>query len=344
MISEIFWAGLEALLDYLSLHVLSCLIPAFFIAGGISAMINKEMVLKYFHPDVSPFKSYTIAAISGTIIAVCSCTILPLFAGIYVNGAGIGPAVTFLYSGPAISLLAIVYTARLLGLEFGLARAIAAIGFSVVIGFIMHLIFERKADRRTSMVQQSAGGSDKDDKRLILFFASLVGILIVGSIHVGFATRMVMLAILLVLLGYSLSKFEEWEIKAWLNETWFLARQIIPWLLFGIFLAGVFRALISPEYVAGYVGDNSIKSNFIASFIGALVYFATLTEVPIVTTLLELGMAKGPALAMLLAGPSLSIPNMLVLRRIMGIKKTAVYVMLVVLFSTFAGQIYGFLA
>lgn len=331
--------GWNALLEYLSAHVLTCLVPAFFIAGAIAVFISQAAVLKYFGPKANKLLSYSVASVSGTILAVCSCTVLPLFGGIYKRGAGIGPAVAFLYSGPAINVLAIVYTARILGYDLGLVRAIGAIAFAAGIGLIMALIY-RKEELAKSSAAFDALTADPDAKKWwqqIIFFAILVGILVSAASKNWIATGVLLAALLIILWRW----FRKDELVIWMKETLRFVRLIVPWLLGGVFLAGIITTFVPQDIVTNWVGENSLFANFIASFLGALMYFATLTEVPIISAFMDLGMNSGPTLALLLAGPALSLPNMLVIRSIMGTKKTLTYVGLVVVFATFTGYIFG---
>ena len=331
--------GWNALVEYLSAHVLTCLIPAFFIAGAIAVFITQTAILKYFGPKANKLLSYSIASVSGTILAVCSCTVLPLFGGIYKRGAGIGPAVAFLYSGPAINVLAIVYTARILGYDLGLARAISAIAFAAGIGLIMALIY-RKEELAKSSAAFDALTADPDAKKWwlqIIFFAVLVGILVSAASKNWIATGILLAVLFFILWRW----FSKGDIGMWMKETLHFVRLIVPWLLGGVFVAGIITTFVPQDVVTDWVGGNSLLANFVASFAGALMYFATLTEVPIISAFMDLGMDKGPVLALLLAGPALSLPNMLVIRSIMGAKKTLTYVGLVVVFATFTGYIFG---
>lgn len=300
---DLLQGGWNALLEYLSAHVLTCLIPAFFIAGAIAVFISQGAVLKYFGPKANKLLSYSVASVSGTILAVCSCTVLPLFGGIYKRGAGIGPAVAFLYSGPAINVLAIVYTARILGYDLGLARAIGAIAFAAGIGLIMALIY-RKEESAKSSAAFDALTADPDAKKWwqqIVFFAVLVGILVFAA-----SKNWIMTGILLAGLGIILWRwFKKDELGMWMKETLRFVRLIVPWLLGGVFVAGIITTFVPQDAVTNWVGSNSLFANFIASFLGALMYFATLTEVPIISAFMNLGMGKGPTLALLLAGPAI---------------------------------------
>ena len=336
---QLLQGGWNALLEYLSAHVLTCLIPAFFIAGAIAVFVSQGAILKYFGPKAKKMLSYSIASVSGTILAVCSCTVLPLFGGIYKRGAGIGPAVAFLYSGPAINVLAIVYTARILGFDLGLARAIGAVAFAAGIGLIMALIYRKEESLKDSAAFDALTADPEGKKwwQQIVFFAVLVGILIFAA-----SKNWIVTGILLVILGFILWRwFTRGELGMWMKETWRFVRLIVPWLLGGVFVAGIITTFVPQDAVTSWVGGNSLFANFIASFLGALMYFATLTEVPIVSAFMNLGMGKGPTLALLLAGPALSLPNMLVIRSIMGTKKTLTYIALVVVFATFTGYIFG---
>ena len=336
---DILWGGLTTLAEYLSLHVLTCLVPAFFIAGAMAVFISQGAVLKYFGPQAKKLLSYSVASVSGTILAVCSCTVLPLFGGIYKRGAGLGPAIAFLYSAPAINVLAIIYSARLLGYDLGVGRAIGAIVFAVVIGLAMALIY-RKEERAKDAQAFAMLASDPEAKtwwQQIVFFGLLVGILIAASSKQWIATG-VLLAILAILLW---RWFQRTELLEWMKETLRFVRLIAPWLLVGVFAAGMIRTGVPQSVVAPVVGGNGILANFIASLAGSLMYFATLTEVPIVRAFMDLSMGKGPALALLLAGPALSLPNMLVIRGIMGTKKTLVYIALVVVMATVSGYVFG---
>jgi len=386
---------------YAQEHVLLCLIPAFFIAGAISVFVSQGSVMKYLGAKANKVLAYGVAAVSGTILAVCSCTVLPLFAGIYRMGAGLGPACAFLYSGPAINVLAIVMTARVLGPEMGIARAVGAILFSVVIGLLMHFFFRKEEAERQVMQMVML---EEDVKRPLwqngLYLASLVAILVFAnwgapqtdsgvwaaifgakwmltsafSVALGVmlvrwfdvkiwkvgtaAIPVVLLAVFFSeqpLLAFTagvigLSAFtstDEGEVGDWFASSWGFAKQILPLLLFGVLIAGAllgrvgYEGLIPSEWVAKAVGGNSFMANFFASFAGAFMYFATLTEVPILQGLIGSGMGKGPALALLLAGPALSLPNMLVINSIMGMKKTVVFVSLVIIMATFSGIFYG---
>ena len=347
-------AGLSTLMEYLSAHVLTCLIPAFFIAGGIAALLKTEMVLKYFGADAPKWICYSVAATSGTILAVCSCTILPMFAGIEKKGAGIGPATAFLFSGPAINLLAIVLTARVLGLDLGIARAVAAVSMAVIIGLIMAAIFERNrkceissnnATTQATMETTELQESGRTERISILFLGLLIGVLLSATSKLEFALKWTIVAAFVAAAAYVLIRyFSSDEKSAFFSETWSLAKKIFPLLVVGTFITGIIGYFMPVELLRTYLGSNSFWSCFIASIIGALLYMPTLLEVPIVGTLFGYSSgitAAGPALSLLLAGPSLSLPSMIVITRIIGLKKGGVYISLVVIVSTIVGMLYG---
>ncbi len=347
--------------EYAREHVLLCLVPAMFIAGAIAVFLNQQAVIKYLGPSAKKVTAYSVAAVSGTILAVCSCTVLPLFKGIYKKGAGLGPAISFLYSGPAINVLAIVLTAKVLGWKLGLARALGAVVFAFLIGLVMHLLFKKEDESRLTDGRMFAGGDMDGGRKLwqnVLYMVSMTGILIFvnwapsrgasGAWDLVFRYKYVITGIFGLMLLYALIKwFKKNELKDWVASTRDFALQILPLLFAGVLVAGFLlgrpghTALIPTEWIGGLVGGNSIGANFIASISGALMYFATLTEVPIMQGLLGAGMGQGPALALLLAGPSLSLPSILVIYGELGWKKTAAFVSLVVIMSTIAGLVFG---
>jgi hypothetical protein len=345
--------------EYAREHVLLCLVPAFFIAGAISVFISQQSVMKYLGGGAKKVVAYSVAAVSGTVLAVCSCTVLPLFAGIYKRGAGLGPATAFLYSGPAINVLAIILTARVLGMEMGVARAVGAIIFSVIIGVSMAFIFRHEEKKRQEgFEQQIEEETGRPLWKTVFHMASLIVFLVFANwaapeVSEGIWAAVYSLkwyiaglALLLVLIS-TFSWFTKEERQEWLGSTWEYALLVLPLLFAGVLVAGFLlgrpgqAALIPGSWVESLVGGNSIGANIFASVAGAFMYFATLTEVPILQGLLGAGMGKGPALALLLAGPALSLPNMLVIRSVIGTKKTMVYIGLVVLLSSVCGIIFG---
>lgn len=346
IIYDALMSGLTNVIAYLSAHVLTCLIPAFFIAGAIAAFVKKEAILRYFGADVKKHISFSVASISGTVLAVCSCTILPIFAGIYKKGSGIGPAITFLFSGPAINILAIIYTVQILGYDIGIARAVGAIAMALVIGFLMSMLFRDRVEgamkaRRARVEERKNGGKE------IWLFVVLIAILVIGGAQIEILYRVALIAVLLIALVFLTRYFSKTELREWGIETWDLAKKIFPILLLGTFFVGIIAYFLPPETFRPYLGSNSIASCFLGSVVGALLYMPTLLEVPIVGTTLGYTtgvLAKGPALALLLAGPSISLPSMIVLQRIMGTKKTLAYILLVVFSSALAGYIFGAIA
>jgi uncharacterized membrane protein YraQ (UPF0718 family) len=345
-----FLLGWVTLLDYLAKHVITCLVPAFFIAGAISAFVKKEAILKYFSPETKKTTSYGIASVSGAVLAVCSCTILPMFASILKKGSGLGPAITFLYAGPAINILAIVYTAQVLGMDLGIARAVSAILLSILIGLIMMRLFPQHdeetakthaAARRAAIAQEN----DKPNWVVITFFALLIAILLVGTSALDLFYRLLIvyflsLAVAFLLIYY----FTRDEVTEWGYEIWDLTKKIFPILIIGTFALGVLAYFVPPETFKPFFGENTLLASFLAAVVGTILYMPTLLEVPVIGTTLGYlsgSMAKGPALALLLTGPSVSLPSLLVLYRIMGGKKTLAYAGLVIVFSTLAGFVFG---
>jgi len=389
--------------DYAQKHVLLCLVPAFFIAGAISVFVSQAAVMKYLGPAAHKLLSYSVASVSGTVLAVCSCTVLPLFAGIYRMGAGIGPATAFLYSGPAINVLAIVLSAKVLGWQIGLARAIGAVVFAYVIGLLMAFTFRHEEKAKQNVVMPTVDEPKRKLWQDTVYMASMIGILVfanwgkpmeAGGIWYGiYAAKWYITGLFGLLFGYTIVKwfdarlvptiitgvvvlllafiFPKWpllaftagiaglvwvtrtsseETKSWLDSTWTYTLMIAPLLLGGVLVAGFLlgmpgtdNGIIPSKWIAAAVGGNGFLANLFASVVGALMYFATLTEVPIVQGLLGSGMGKGPALALLLAGPALSLPSMIVIRSILGTKKTFVFIVYVVILSTLAGMLFGWI-
>ena len=347
--------------EYAREHVLFCLVPAFFIAGAIANFISQGAVIKYFGGGAKKWIAYSVASVSGTVLAVCSCTVLPLFAGIYRRGAGIGPAVAFLYAGPAINVLAIILTARILGWQMGVARALGAVNFAIVIGLLMAWLCRKEEEERMQdcLDQDDAEEEKRSPAQNLLFFATLVLVLIFaawghpveakGFWYAVYLVKWYVVAILLAILGYILVRwFDREERVDWVDTTWEFTKQILPLLFAGVLVAGLLMGrpesdagLIPARYIETLVGGNSLQANLIASVVGAFMYFATLTEVPILQGLLGAGMGNGPALALLLAGPALSLPNMLVIRSVLGIRKTLLFIALVIIMATISGLIFG---
>ncbi len=350
--------------EYARQHVILCLVPAMFIAGAITVFLNQQAVMRYLGPDAKRLTAYGVASLSGAILAVCSCTVLPIFKGIYKKGAGLGPAIAFLYSGPAINILAIVLSAKVFGLKLGLARTIGAITFSIVIGWLMALIFKKDDEKRAAdarLFSAPLGGEPRSLAQTTIYMASMIGILVFanwanskGGSPVWdaiFAAKWWITGGFALVLGYTVIRwFNADDRLAWVVATRDFSLQILPLLFGGVLVAGFLlgrpghEALIPNAWVAGLVGGNSLFANAFAAIAGALMYFATLTEIPIVQGLIGAGMGQGPALALLLAGPSLSLPSILVIAGELGWKKTLTYVGLVVVMSTIAGMVFGGLA
>jgi uncharacterized membrane protein YraQ (UPF0718 family) len=348
--TDLLIAGIKAVVDYASAHVLTCLVPAFFIAGAMSALLPKEKITQLLGRRVAKYKAYPLSVVAGLLLAVCSCTILPLFVGIKKKGAGIGPALAFLYTAPATNILAILFTGSVLGWNFALARIILSVTFAIVIGVIVSTIFKKEDIEDEKKAASELISSGKHDTgqlsffqkhRLIFFFAILVSILIVGTRVTGYL-RYVCIGVLTLILGlWAKSFFTKDEIRAWLSETWLFAKKIFPLLLAGIFVAGVLTALLPQKFLANFMGKNTLSANLIAVLFGVLMYFPTLVEVPMAKMFLGLGMAKGPLLAYLLADPVISLASILVVRKFIGNKRTLVYVGLIIVFTTISGLIYG---
>lgn len=353
--------GFLMLGEYARQHVLLCLVPAMFIAGAIGVFLNQQAVMKYLGPKAPKAVAYAVASVSGAILAVCSCTVLPLFKGIYKKGAGLGPAISFLYSGPAISIIAITMSFQVFGWKIGVARTIGAISFAIIIGLLMQVIFRKDDEARLADERLFKAPLDEGGRTLwqtVVYIGSMIGILIFVNWASSKGTSVAWEAIYKVkyyitgafalVLAFAIIRwFKKHELVEWAAATRDFALQIFPLLFGGVLISGFLlgrpghEALIPNEWIAGLVGGNSVLANFIASFSGALMYFATLTEVPIVQGLLGSGMGQGPALALLLAGPSLSLPSILVIGGEIGVKKTFVYVALVVVMSTLAGLFFG---
>jgi hypothetical protein len=352
---EGFMGGVTAFIDYISAHVLTCLVPAFFIAGAMNALLRKEAITKYLGERSPFYKAYPIAVTSGLLLAVCSCTILPLFAGIKKKGAGIGPAIAFLYTAPATNILAIAFTWSVIGADFAISRIVLSITFAVVIGLTISNLFPAPPSpvEGVPIGCTCAPGTEADTTRgqgkVVLFIGTLIAILFVGTWNIflenkvaGIPIRFLVLPFLVLLIIIEAGRwFTHDEQGAWLRETWAFMRTIFPLLFIGIFAAGVISALLPPGILSTYLGSNTLSANLIAVLFGTFMYFPTLVEVPMAKMFLGLGMAKGPLLAYILADPVISLPSILVVRKFMGTKQTITYVLLIVFFCTLAGLIYG---
>ncbi len=337
-------AGLALLHEYARLHVLTCLVPAFFIAGTIAVYVKKEAVMRLLGPSTKKYIAYPVASVSGGILAVCSCTILPLFTGIYRRGAGIGPAVAFLFTGPAINVTAILLTGSVLGWDFAIGRLIAAMAISVLAGLLMAALF-RDHDRKNAEGTFAAGMSGDvpySNPTLVTFFLLQLAVLVVFGMSIDPALKAVLLfAMIAGILGIVFFKFRKEHNLEWMRETWDLTKKILPYLFVGVFIAGIIEVVIPQEFVTGLVGENTLLANAVASTFGAFMYFATLTEVPIIQKLMGLGMGRGPALTLFLTGNALSLPSMIVLFKIMGKKQATAYILSIIVLSVIAGWLFG---
>lgn len=334
-------SGLEAIYDYVLAHTLFCLVPAFFIAGAMAALIPKDLLLPYLGKKSPKHVAYPISVVTGLLLAVCSCTVLPLFAGIRKGGAGIGPAIAFLYTAPATNIVAILYTGSLIGWDIAFARIFFSILFAVVIGIIINSLFHE--DTESDNAETFAKIETKyDTKRLLYFFSALIGILLAGTRISGTELKYSTVGVLIVITAVITKKFfTRDEVRSWMNESWGFAKTIAPLLLAGVFVSGIVKVLLPQEFVAEYVGSNSLSNMFIPVIFGVLVYFPTLVEVPMAKVFIDLGMAKGPLLAYLLSDPVLSLPSILVVSKIMGTKRTAVYVVLIIVLTVSGGYLFG---
>lgn len=340
-ISLLLSSGLEAIYDYVLAHTLFCLVPAFFIAGAMAALIPKDLLLPYLGKKSPKHVAYPIAVVTGLLLAVCSCTVLPLFAGIRKGGAGIGPAIAFLYTAPATNIVAVLYTGSLIGWDVAFARIFFSILFAVVIGIIINSLFQE--DTESNNAETFAKSDTKyDTRRLLYFFSALIGILLAGT-RISDPTFKYATVGTLVVITIVITKkfFTRDEVNNWMMESWGFAKTIAPLLLAGVFVSGIIMVVLPQEFVVKYVGSNSLSNIFIPVIFGVLVYFPTLVEVPMAKAFIDLGMAKGPLLAYLLSDPVLSLPSILVVSKIMGAKRTAVYVALIIIFTVSGGYLFG---
>jgi uncharacterized protein len=333
-------SGFDLLHEYAREHVLTCLIPAFFIAGAISVLVRKDVIMRYLGGQAHRVVSYSLAAVSGAVLAVCSCTVLPLFAGIRKRGAGLGPATTFLFSGPAINIAAMFLTFSVLGVKMGTGRIVAAISLSILVGLTMALIFREKPEEGGLYIEEDQAKASKSV--LIPLFAAMVAVLVVNGLAIDQTIKYaIMLGLVALVAGIAVFGLKRETTREWLSETWGFSKTLLPLLFIGVFVAGFVMPFIPDELVVSLVGQNTIAGNAIAAIFGAFMYFSTLTEIPILQALMAKGMADGPALSLLLAGPSLSLPNMLVIRKVLGTGKTAAYVAIVVVYATLGSWIFG---
>ena len=338
-------SGMFTLFDYLSAHVLLCLIPAFFLSGAFSALIPNETILRFMGSNKNKLQkaiAYIFAATSGLVLEVCSCTILPLFAGIWKKGSGFGPAITFLFAGPGITLLSTPLTAAVLGVDFAITKLIFSIVIAIAIGIAMELLFKKdvsnisigKADKKMSLKKRGK-------LKPLLFFASLIMVMVFGTAPIDISLKILFVSISSVSVILFSKYYKRSERVSWLKETWNFFKMIFPILLVGVFISGVLKEFIPQELVATYTGENTIMANLIAVLFGIIAYFPTLVEVPIAKMFMELGMSKGPMMAYLIADPAVSIQTLLVVSKIIKPKKTLAYALLIIFFSVITGFIYG---
>jgi hypothetical protein len=344
MFLDLIFAGLLALKDYIAHHILTCLIPAFLLAGGMVSFFNKEAILNYLGEKASKLKSFSLATLFSFFIASCSCTVLPVGSGLYFAGAGIGAAFIILWVAPSTNVLSLLFTSNILGAKMAISRITASLFMAFLVGWIMTVLFgkeERSKIKSTSSLEKKALIAKKHAILLILIFLSII---LPNYIAQGksYLTNVLVWSILTVVwLIYAVKSLTKEETKNWLRETWWFVRMIVPLLLLGVFIVGVIGKLLPKEFVSKWVGGNSVLAAFLATLSGQLMYFGTLTESPFIDTMLKLGMGKGPALAFLLTGPGMSLPSMLAIGRLFGIRKAAVYIVLIMTLGTFVGWFFG---
>ncbi len=345
MVELIIQAGLDSLKEYIALHVLTCLVPAFLLAGAIVSFVSREAIIGHLGSAVNKFKSFPIAAGGSFFIAVCSCTVIPVASGIYYGGAGIGPAFILLWVAPAANVLALVYTGSILGSQLVIARLVGALAVSFIIGMIMFLSFRKEERQRVQTFQASTGSiiTRKNGILLLLLVTSLLApnYAVQGG---SYSAKVVVWMAATIITAIYVWKIKSWnEIKGWMRETWWFVRVIFPFLLGGVFIVGVIGAVLPEAWIQRFLGGEGLRQSFLATMIGATTYFATMTEAPFVDTLMELGMGKGPALALLLTGPGLSLPSWLAIGRVFGFKKALVYVPSIIVLGTLLGWVAGFI-
>jgi len=343
MFLGLIFAGLLALKEYIALHVLTCLIPAFLLAGAMVSFISKEAIIKYLGSSANKFKSFTLASFASFFIAACSCTVIPVASGIYYQGAGIGPAFIFLWVAPAANILAVIYTGSILGMKMVASRIIAAFSMAFVVGIVMTLVFRKEESKRTQYKSDTKTEiiSKKDVFLLLLILASLLSpnYLIQKGPYLHKVVVWLIASVIMFVYAFKIKAPD--QIKRWLKESWWFVRIIFPLLLLGVFIVGIIGKLLPQEVIQKWLGGSGIRASWLATVLGQIMYFATMTEAPFVDTLIKLGMGKGPALALLLTGPGMSLPNMLAIAKVFGIKKAVVYILLVMILGTFVGWFFG---
>ena len=339
------YGGLNALKEYIALHVLTCLIPAFLLAGGIVTFVSREAIIGYLGAATRKLSSFSIAAGGSFFVAACSCTVIPVASGIYYGGAGLGAAFILLWVAPAANILALVYTGSILGTQMVIARLLSALLMSFVVGMVMAYAFFKEEKRRVSTIQMR-GGRLMTRKSVILLLLLVAWLLAPNYIVTQgpYWQKVIVWAIGLIIVAvYALKTLDRERINAWLKETWWFVRIIFPLLLAGVFVVGIIGTVLPREWIETWLGGNGLRQSFFATLIGAVTYFATMTEAPFVDTLMNLGMGKGPALALLLTGPGISLPNWLAIAKVFGVKKALVYVPTIIVLGTLVGWVAGFI-
>lgn len=344
MILDLIKAGLWALRDYIAYHILTCLVPAFLLAGGMVSFFNKEAILNYLGEKASKLKSFSLATLFSFFIASCSCTVLPVGSGLYFAGAGIGASFIILWVAPSTNVLSLLFTGSILGAKMAISRVIASLFMAFLVGGVMSIVFRKEEINRiksTSSLEKKTLITKRHTILLVLIFLSII---LPNYIAQGksYLTNVLVWSILTIIwLIYASKSLSKEEAKSWLRETWWFVKMIVPLLLFGVFIVGVIGKLLPKEFVSKWVGGNSFLAAFLATLSGQLMYFGTLTESPFIDTMLKLGMGKGPALAFLLTGPGMSLPNILAIGRLFGIRKAVVYILLIMSLGTFVGWFFG---
>lgn len=344
MIKNLLIAGLLALKDYIATHVLTCLVPAFLLAGAMVTFVSREAILDYLGEKASKIKSFSLAGVSSFFLAACSCTVIPVASGLYYSGAGIGVAFIILWVAPAANILALIYTGTILGSGMVLSRIVAALLMAFIVGFVMSLTFRRERGEIVTLKEKEGKKNIIARKDLILLVLILLSLLLPNYLvrSGSYLYKVLVWAIFtLIMVIYALKAIPTQKLKDWLRETWWFVRIIFPLLLVGVFIVGIIGKILPEDWIRNWLGGNGIFASFLATMIGAISYFATMTEAPFVDTLMKLGMGKGPALALLLTGPGLSLPNWLAIARVFGIKKALVYVPTIVVLGTLVGWLFG---
>lgn len=344
MIKDLLIAGFLALKDYIALHVLTCLIPAFLLAGAMVTFISREVILDHLGEKANKIKSFSLAGISSFFLAACSCTVIPIASGLYYNGAGIGVAFIILWVAPAANILALIYTGSILGSDMVISRIVAALLMAFVVGGVLSFVFRGEREGLASLKRDQESKSIIVLRDLVLLLLILLSLLLPNYLvrSGSYLHKVSVWAVFtLIMVAYAVKMLPKQKIKDWLRETWWFVRIIFPLLLIGVFIVGIIGKVLPEDWIKNWLGGNGALASFLATMIGAISYFATMTEAPFVDTLMKLGMGKGPALALLLTGPGLSLPNWLAIARVFGIKKAVVYVPVIVILGTLVGWLFG---